>query len=50
MVFRILISDKELEEILKLKEHEDIKTQIVKLIKQRGAVDDYSFIIFEKIK
>lgn len=45
-----LISDKELEEILQLKEHEDIKTQIVKLVKQRGAVDDYSFIIFEKIK
>lgn len=43
-----LISNKELEEILNYSDQEMMKTQIVKLVKQRGASDDYSFIILEK--
>ncbi len=45
-----LVSNKELEEILNYTDLEQMKTQIVKLIKQRGAPDDYSFIIIEKIR
>lgn len=42
-----LITNKEIEEILNLTELEIMKNQLVKLIKQRGAFDDYSFIIIE---
>jgi len=42
-----LVSDKELEELLNLNELEEIKSKIVKLVKLRGEVDDYSFIIIE---
>lgn len=43
-----LISNKELEEILNYSDQEMMKAQIIKLVKQRGASDDYSFIILEK--
>jgi protein phosphatase len=42
-----LVSDKEIEEILNLSDQEEMKNQLVKLIKLRGAADDYSFIIIE---
>ena len=45
-----LINEKELEVILNITEFEEIKAQIIKLIKLRGAADDYSFIIIEKAK
>lgn len=45
-----LISNKELEGILNIPDYEEIKKFLIKLVKQRGAYDDYSFIIFEKIK
>ena len=45
-----LITDKELEIILNIQDFEEIKAQIIKLIKLRGAADDYSFIIIEKVK
>lgn len=45
-----IVSNKELEEILNYADLEQMKIQIVKLIKQRGAPDDYSFIILEKFK
>ena len=45
-----LICDKELEEMLRILDFEEIKTQMIKLIKLRGAIDDYSFIIIEKVK
>ncbi len=45
-----LISNKELEEILNYADLEQMKTELIKLIKQRGAPDDYSFIILEKIR
>ena len=43
-----LISDREIEEILNIQGFEEKKDQIVKLIKHRGAPDDYSFIYIEK--
>lgn len=43
-----LITDSELEEILKLPDMEEKKNQIVKKVKLRGAFDDYSFIYIEK--
>jgi serine/threonine protein phosphatase PrpC len=43
-----LISDRELEEILNIQGFDEKKDQIVKLIKHRGAPDDYSFIYIEK--
>lgn len=43
-----LITDSELEEILKLPDMEEKKNQIVKKVKLRGASDDYSFIYIEK--
>lgn len=42
-----LISDKELEEILLLNDFDEIKNRLVKLVKIRGAVDDYSFILID---
>jgi PPM family protein phosphatase len=42
-----LITNREIEEVLNLNELEEIKNRIVKLVKQRGEVDDYSFIIIE---
>lgn len=42
-----LISNKEIEEILNLTELEEMKIKLDKLTKQRGAFDDYSFIIIE---
>ncbi len=44
-----LVSNKELGEILNYSDIEQMKIKLVKLIKQRGAPDDYSFIILEKI-
>jgi len=44
-----LITQKELEEILNRTDHEEMKTELVKIVKLRGAVDDYSFIIIEKV-
>jgi protein phosphatase len=43
-----LISDRELEELVNIKDFEEKKNQIVNLIKHRGAADDYSFIYIEK--
>lgn len=43
-----VISDNELEEILNISDMEEKKNQIIKLVKQRGAPDDYSFIYIEK--
>lgn len=43
-----LLSNIELEEILNISDMEEKKNQIVKLIKLRGAPDDYSFIYIEK--
>ncbi len=45
-----LITNKELEVILNIPDLEEIKKQIIKFVKLRGAVDDYSFIIIEKMK
>ena len=45
-----LISASELEEVLIINDLEEIKSNIIKMIKLRGAVDDYSFIIIEIIK
>lgn len=45
-----LVSDKEIEALLKISDFEEIKTQLIKMIKMRGAEDDYSFIIIEKVK
>lgn len=42
-----LVSDSELENILRLPDMEERKDQIVKLIRLRGAADDYSFIYIE---
>lgn len=44
-----LISDNELEQALQLTDMEERKNQIVKLVKNRGAADDYSFIYIEKV-
>jgi protein phosphatase len=43
-----VISDNELEEILNISDMEEKKNQIIKLVKLRGAPDDYSFIYIEK--
>jgi serine/threonine protein phosphatase PrpC len=43
-----LLADNEVENILKIYDMEEKKDQLVKLIKQRGAPDDYSFIYIEK--
>ena len=45
-----LINDEELEEVLILNDLEVIKNKIIKMIKLRGAFDDYSFIIIEITK
>lgn len=45
-----LISHAELEDVLILSDLEEIKNKIIKMIKLRGAVDDYSFIIIEITK
>lgn len=45
-----LISTTELEEVLIIKDLEEIKNKIIKLVKLRGAADDYSFIIVETTK
>ena len=45
-----LVSNNELEELLNLHELEEIKTKLIKIIKLRGAFDDYSFIIVDVIK
>lgn len=45
-----LVSSTELEEALILSDLEEVKNKIVKMIKLRGAVDDYSFIIIEITK
>ena len=45
-----LVSHAELEDVLILSDLEEIKNKIIKMIKLRGAVDDYSFIIIEITK
>ncbi len=45
-----LMSTAELEEALIIKDLEEIKNRIIKMVKIRGAVDDYSFIVIEIIK
>ncbi|HCY77831.1 MAG TPA: hypothetical protein DHV28_18125 [Ignavibacteriales bacterium] len=45
-----LINDDELEDILLLNDFNEIKNKLVKLIKIRGAIDDYSFILIEPKK
>lgn len=45
-----LISNDEIEKILSITNMEEMKKQIIKLVKLRGASDDYSFIYIEKIK
>lgn len=42
-----LVTNYELEEILNLNELVEIQNKLVKLIKLRGAVDDYTFIIID---
>lgn len=43
-----LVSNNELEEILNLPDMDEKKSQLIKLVKLRGAFDDYSFIYIEK--
>ncbi len=45
-----LVSNTEIEEVLILNDLEEIKNKIIKMIKLRGAKDDYSFIIIEITK
>ena len=45
-----LVSNSELEDVLTLSDLEEIKNKIIKMIKLRGAVDDYSFILIEITK
>jgi len=45
-----LVSHAELEDVLILSDLEEIKNKIIKMIKIRGAIDDYSFIIIEITK
>jgi len=45
-----LVSNNELEELLNLHELEEIKTKLIKIVKLRSAIDDYSFIIVDVIK
>jgi protein phosphatase len=45
-----LVSNSELEEFLNIQGLEEIKTKLIKTIKLRGAIDDYSFIIVDVIK
>jgi len=45
-----LISTSELEEVLIIDDLEEIKSRIIKMVKLRGAVDDYSFIVIEITK
>lgn len=45
-----LIGNNELEEILASNDIEDVKIKLVKMIKLRGANDDYSFIIIDLVK
>lgn len=45
-----LITNVELEEILVIRNLEEIKEKLIKLVKIRGAVDDYSFIFIEIVK
>jgi PPM family protein phosphatase len=45
-----LISNAELETVLILNDLEDIKNRLIKMVKLRGAADDYSFIIIEITK
>jgi len=45
-----LISNSELEEVLIIKDLEEIKNRLIKMIKLRGATDDYSFIVIEITK
>jgi len=43
-----LITDAELQEILKY-DSENIQSKIISLVRSRGAIDDYSFILLEKV-
>ena len=45
-----LISNSELEKVLNYDDLEEIKSSLIKMIKLRGAKDDYSFIIIEITK
>jgi protein phosphatase len=45
-----LVNNNELEEILVDKDLEEIKIKLKKMIKMRGAADDYSFILIEITK
>jgi len=45
-----LIGNSELEEVLIIKDLEEIKNKLIKMIKLRGATDDYSFIVIEITK
>lgn len=45
-----LITNAELETVLILNDLEDIKNRLIKMVKLRGAADDYSFIIIEITK
>ncbi len=45
-----LIGNAEIEEVLILNDLEEIKNKLTKMIKLRGAADDYSFIIIEITK
>jgi len=45
-----LITDQELEELLIGNELEEIKNRLIKMIKLRGATDDFSFILIEITK
>ena len=45
-----VLTDNEISKILNNDSLNNIKDQLIKLVKQRGAEDDYSFIIIDKIK
>jgi PPM family protein phosphatase len=45
-----LINNTELEELLKIKNLQEIRDRLIKMVKLRGAVDDYSFIVIEITK
>lgn len=44
-----LIDDSELQQIISNKDFDSIQNNIISLVRSRGAIDDYSFILIEKV-
>ncbi len=44
-----LINDTELQQLLSAEDFESIQDKIISLVRSRGATDDYSFILIEKV-